>query len=111
MCVSCGRGQEDEVVKERGEESLGSPPFFFQGWCVHVGANSTTSNCNSCRNYVKVTPWYDVGYKMCKMYKLLQLPFVAFKTPGMFDTSIAQSCRFYSQVNVVLDEEIEYLIL
>ena len=69
------------------------------------------SNCNSCRNYVNVTPWYDVGYKMCKMYKLLQLPFVDFKTPGMFDTSMAQSCRFYSQVNVVLDEEIEYLIL
>ena len=40
MGVSCGRGKEDEVVK-RGEESLGSPPFFFLGWCVHVGANST----------------------------------------------------------------------
>lgn len=69
------------------------------------------SNCNSCRNFVTVSSWFDAPYKMCKMYKSLQLHFEDFRTTGSFDTSRAKKCRFYSQVNVILDDTVEYFII
>lgn len=69
------------------------------------------SNCNSCRNFVTVTSWFNAPYKMCKMYKSLQLHLEDFKTTGSFDTSRAKDCRFYSQVNAVLNDTVEYFIL
>lgn len=69
------------------------------------------SNCNSCRNFVTVSSWFDAPYKMCKMYKSLQLHLEDFRTTGSFDTSRAKKCRFYSQVNVILDDTVEYFII
>ncbi len=69
------------------------------------------SNCNSCRNFVTVSSWFDAPYKMCKMYKSLQLHLEDFRTTGSFDTSRAKNCRFYSQVNVILDDAVEYFII
>ena len=69
------------------------------------------SNCNSCRNFVTVSSWFDAPYKMCKMYKSLQLHLEDFRAAGSFDTSRAKDCRFYSQVNVILDDTVEYFII
>ena len=68
-------------------------------------------NCNLCRNYVKVTPWYDKSYKMCKRYKRLHLPFEDFKSPGAFDTSKANTCPFYYLDKPDLDKDVEYVLL
>ena len=68
-------------------------------------------NCNLCRNYVKVTPWYDKSYKMCKRYKRLHLPFEDFKSPGAFDTSKAKTCAFYYLDKPDLDKDVEYILL
>ena len=69
------------------------------------------SNCNSCRNFVTVSSWFNAPYKMCKMYKSLQLHLEDFRTTGSFDTSRAKDCRYYSQVNAVVDDTVEYFIL
>jgi hypothetical protein len=68
-------------------------------------------NCNLCKNYVTVTPWFDNSYTMCKMYKVLQLPFSDFKIPGAFDTSRAKSCRFYYRFTQKIDNDIKYIIV
>jgi len=68
-------------------------------------------NCNLCKNYVTVTPWYEDWYHMCKMYKILQLPFADFKIPGAFDTSRAKTCRYYYQFTTKIDDEIKYIIV
>jgi len=68
-------------------------------------------NCNLCKNYVTVTPWYEDWYHMCKMYKILQLPFADFKIPGAFDTSRAKTCRYYYRFAQKVDDDIKYIIV
>lgn len=61
-------------------------------------------NCNLCKNYVNVTRWYNSNYRLCKLYKHLQMSIEQFKDKT-FDTSIAKQCRYFYLGDQSVDED------
>lgn len=61
-------------------------------------------NCNLCINYKTVNRFCESNYKLCKLYKHLQVPIEQFKSK-MFDTSIAKKCRYFNPVNQGINTE------